>query len=173
MNILSRLIQKVNRTLTEAGNYQAMDLEYQVFNDLKRHEGCRLKVYRDTVGVWTIGYGHTKGIHEGTKPITQEQAEEWLKEDMQIGFDIARKVFRGYPDMDKVRKSVLVNMAFNLGETNLRKFFTFFRRLQEQNYEGAALQMLDSKWATQVGQRAVELAKRMSSGKIETRHLVA
>lgn len=149
-----------------------MDLEYQVLNDLKRHEGCRLKPYLDTEGVWTIGYGHTKGVHAGTKPISLDTAEEYLKEDMQIGFEIARKIFKDYPQMDKVRKSVLANMAFNLGETRLKGFNRFFRALSVQDYRTAALEMLDSKWATQVGQRAQELAKRMSSGKIEARHLV-
>ncbi len=147
-----------------------MDLKKQVLADLKRHEGVRLKAYRDTVGVWTIGYGHTKGVYEGMT-CTQEQAEAWLAEEMEESFLIARKVFSNYPDLDPVRKSVLVNMSFNLGETRLSKFFATIRAVRDEDWSRAALQMLDSKWATQVGQRAKELAKRMSTGKIERIHL--
>ena len=47
---------------------------------LKIDEGCRLTAYQDTVGVWTIGYGHTGGVKKGDK-ITQKEAEEFLLED--------------------------------------------------------------------------------------------
>jgi lysozyme len=49
--------------------------------DLIRHaEGCRLDAYQDSVGVWTIGYGHTRGVTEGMS-ITQDQADAFLVED--------------------------------------------------------------------------------------------
>lgn len=166
------VIGKIQRFFTEQGRYITMDLERQVFNDLKRHEGCVLKPYRDTVGVWTIGYGHTHGVTALTKPITQDKAEQYLKEDMIHAFEVARKLFPNYSDLDKVRKSVLVNMAFNLGQTKLAKFYATIRAVKEENYVQAALQMLASKWASQVGQRSKELANRMASGRIDPHHLV-
>ena len=48
---------------------------------LKKMEGCKLVAYKDSVGVWTIGYGHTAGVKAGDK-ITQYQAEQFLKEDL-------------------------------------------------------------------------------------------
>ena len=48
---------------------------------LKRFEGCKLTSYRDTGGVWTIGFGHTDGV-KANMTITQEQAEEFLREDL-------------------------------------------------------------------------------------------
>lgn len=50
-------------------------------NMIKRFEGCRLRSYRCPAGVWTIGYGHTLGVKPGMS-ITQEQAEEYLKQDL-------------------------------------------------------------------------------------------
>ena len=48
---------------------------------IKRMEGCILSAYQDSVGVWTIGYGHTKGVKKGDR-CTPYQAEQWLKEDL-------------------------------------------------------------------------------------------
>lgn len=48
---------------------------------IKKFEGCRLTSYQDSVGVWTIGYGHTAGVKRGMK-ITQAQAEKYLAEDL-------------------------------------------------------------------------------------------
>ena len=48
---------------------------------IKKFEGCELKAYQDSVGVWTIGFGHTKGVREGDE-ITQDMAETMLEEEM-------------------------------------------------------------------------------------------
>lgn len=142
------------------------DLMKQVYHDLKRHEGCRLKVYKCSEGIWTIGYGRTKGINQNTKPITQEQADAWLIEDTQDAVHIARSVVSNYNDLSLVRKSVLINMAFNLGRPRLSQFKKALRAIDNEQWSIAAIEMLDSLWARQVGQRATELAARMSSGTI-------
>lgn len=48
---------------------------------IKQFEGCKLAAYKDSAGVWTIGYGHTKGVRQGDR-ITQYQAEQFLREDL-------------------------------------------------------------------------------------------
>ena len=53
---------------------------------IKQFEGCRLKAYKCPAGVWTIGYGHTKGVTEGMT-ITEEEAEDLLKKDI-VNFEI-------------------------------------------------------------------------------------
>ena len=143
-----------------------MDLMKQVYHDLRRHEGCRLKVYRCSEGIPTIGYGRTKGITMNHPPITQEQADAWLIEDTQDAVAIARAAVSNYNDLDKVRKSVLINMAFNVGGPRLRGFKKTLAAIESKQWAIAAKEMLDSKWARQVGQRATELAARMSSGTI-------
>lgn len=149
-----------------------MNLELQVLADLRRHEGCRLSVYKDSVGVYTIGYGHTKGVNGSTSPITREQAEKLLREDMLIAWENCKNVFPGLVKLDKVRQSVLINMCFNLGATKFAKFAPTLRVIEAGAYSDAAIRMLDTLWARQVGQRATELAKRMATGQIEPRHLV-
>ncbi len=149
-----------------------MNVELQTLSDLRRHEGCRLVAYKDTLGYWTIGYGRMHGTTKDTPPITLATAEKWLREDFVRAVEGARRV---YPDLDKldpVRKTVLINMAFNLGPGKLRGFTDTLRYIGVGNYQQAALNMLDSHWAVQVKGRATELAKRMSTGKIEPKHLV-
>lgn len=148
-----------------------MSLELQILADLRRHEGCRLSVYKDTVGVWTIGYGHTKGIHAGTKPITQEQAELWLREDLLLAWKACKKVYPELGKLDKVRQGVLINMCFNLGEAKFAKFTPTLRVIEAGDYSAAAVRLTNTLWYAQVGHRATELVKRMATGKIEPRHL--
>lgn len=83
----------------------------------KQFEGCRLRAYRDSVGVPTIGYGHTKGVKMRTV-ITQQQAEQFLKQDLET--------FERYVNGIKEVKTqgqfdALVDFAYNLGTTNLAK----------------------------------------------------
>ena len=88
----------------------------------KQYEGCRLAAYRCAAGVWTIGYGHTAGVHSGMT-ITQAQADAYLQQ------DIAK--FEGYvnnpayvPITEQLNQNqfdALASFAFNLGAGNLRK----------------------------------------------------
>lgn len=89
---------------------------------IKQYEGCRLVAYRCAAGVWTIGYGHTAGIHSGMT-ITQARADAYLQQ------DIAK--FEGYvnnptyvpitENLNQNQFDALVSFAFNLGAGNLRK----------------------------------------------------
>lgn len=89
---------------------------------IKQYEGCRLAAYKCSAGVWTIGYGHTAGVHSGMT-ITQAQADAYLQQ------DIAK--FEGYvnnpayvpitTNLNQNQFDALVSFAFNLGAGNLRK----------------------------------------------------
>lgn len=89
---------------------------------IKQYEGCRLVAYRCAAGVWTIGYGHTAGVHSGMT-ITQAQADAYLQQ------DIAK--FEGYvnnpayvPITEQLNQNqfdALASFAFNLGAGNLWK----------------------------------------------------
>jgi lysozyme len=67
-------------------------------------------------------------------------------------------------DIDAVRESVLINMAYNMGIVGLLKFTKTLALIKSGDYPKAADQMLKSVWATQVGHRAVELSEQMRSG---------
>jgi len=106
------------------------------FKLLTTFEGCRLDAYDDGVGVWTIGYGHTKGIHEGMT-ITQAQAEQFLQEDLEI--------FESYVedgiqvDVNEDQFSALVCFCFNVGPEAFGSS-TLLRKLNAGDYQGAAEQ---------------------------------
>ncbi len=132
--------------------------------DLKRDEGCRLKAYLDSRGVWTIGYGHTgREVHPGLE-WTQAQADAQLAIDAgaaQRGLDTAIPWWRGLSD---VRQDVLAEMAFNLGIHGLLEFTRMLNAAANDNYPIASADMLLSKWADEVGDRAARLAAMMKTG---------
>lgn len=142
-------------------NWQSFLLE-----QLKRHEGLRLKPYKCSAGVWTIGYGHTKGVTKDSPAITRQEAEDLLMEDMQDAIGDARRLCPCFHNLAPARKVVVSNMAFNLGYVKLSKFKRTLAALCAGDYKSTALYMLDSLWARQVGNRAKELANLMSVGKL-------
>jgi len=92
---------------------------------IKQFEGCRLIAYQCSAGVWTIGYGHTAGVHKGMK-ITQAQAEEYLKHDV-AKFEKYVNNPSYVPFTDKLNQNqfdALVSFAFNLGQGNVKKLCT-------------------------------------------------
>lgn len=85
---------------------------------IKSFEGCKLTAYRDAVGVWTIGYGHTSGVKEGDK-ITQKKADELLEGDLlrfetRVNYWSEKKYFFNQNEFD-----ALVSFAYNCGNGNL------------------------------------------------------
>ena len=128
---------------------------------IKRHEGLCLKPYIDTTGHMTIGYGHN--LEEG---ISERIAEEMLREDI-------NKAYRNYwlfipqsvqMKLNKKREEVVVEMIFNMGIKKVLTFRKMLKALAEGDFDRAADEMLDSKWARQVGKRAEELAQIMREG---------
>jgi len=127
---------------------------------IKRHEGFSDEPYRCPAGYWTVGYGHFMG--QGGCKISQRVADALLDEDIdKATFGVASL---GFDFLDQARTEVLIEMAFNLGLKGLMRFKKMMAALEAENYEAAADEMLDSKWAKQVTRRAVELSDVMRSG---------
>jgi lysozyme len=102
----------------------------------KAHEGCKLKAYLDTGGVWTIGYGHTRGVKPGDT-CTQAQADAWLLEDMAVAqFDVNDRV---KVTLNQNQFDALASFVFNIGGDQFRTS-TLLRKLNEGDYAGAAEQ---------------------------------
>lgn len=137
----------------------AMDL---ALDAIKVHEGLRLKPYTCPAGKLTIGYG--RNLEDNG--LTHEEAEILLRHDLSQA-ELDAISFLGlltWYSLSERRKAVLINMSFNLGLTTLSKFTRFKVCLQSGDWPGAAVEMLDSKWASQVGHRATELAEEMRRG---------
>jgi GH24 family phage-related lysozyme (muramidase) len=79
---------------------------------IKEFEGCKLKAYQDSVGVWTIGYGHTKGVKRGDV-ITQKQAEDIFEDDINIFAPGVEKLIDN--DVNDNEFAAMVSLAFNIG----------------------------------------------------------
>ncbi len=131
-------------------------------SQLERHEGLRLKPYRDTVGKLTIGYGRNLD----DVGIAPEEAELMLDNDIdQVERHL--ETVDEYRDLDPVRQTVISNMVYNLGFRGAIGFKKMWEALSRRDYELAADEMLNSRWASQVGYRARELAEIMRSGYAE------
>jgi lysozyme len=132
----------------------------KLLQQIKLHEGLRLKPYRCTSDKLSIGFG--RNLED--KGITQEEAEYLLSNDILAVQAVIWKVIPAYDKLNDARKGVLVNMAFNLGVNGLLKFKKMIAAISDGYFELAASEMLDSNWANQVGNRALELAEQMKTG---------
>ena len=127
---------------------------------LYRDEGVRLKPYKDSEGLLTIGVGRCLD----RVGITMGESELMLDNDIsRTTADVITHIPWSY-ELDEIRRAVLVNMAFNVGIAGLLKFERMLAALKARGYETAAKEMLDSKWRKQVGVRAERLAKQMVTG---------
>ena len=134
----------------------------RIKEQLVRHEGLRLKPYRCTAGKLTIGIGRNLD----DCGITESEAYIMLINDiMNCEKQLQSKIPDIYNSLDEVRKSVLLNMCFNLGINGLLGFKNTLAFVKAGDWERAANNMLVSKWAKQVGRRAIELSELMRKGK--------
>lgn len=126
---------------------------------IKQHEGFRTHPYKDSVGKLTIGYG--RNIEDNG--ISEAEAETMLRHDVLAAQDAAGQ-FTWYRKQNAARKDVLTEMVFNMGLPRVLGFKKMIQALRDDDHEEAAYQMMDSKWAIQVGKRAETLSSLMSHG---------
>ncbi|MCW0320093.1 lysozyme [Pantoea dispersa] len=126
-------------------------------NLIKRFEGLRLEAYRDSVGIPTIGYGHTHGVKMGDV-ITGAQADDFLREDLKvaeltINTNAKVKLTQGQFD-------ALASFVFNLGSGNFVKS-TLLKKLNTGDYAGVADEF--GKWVNAGGKKLPGLVKRRAA----------
>jgi lysozyme len=131
---------------------------------VKRKEGFRSYAYRDAVGVWTIGYGHTAGVKPGDR-VTMERAEEFLREDLRS----AETAVSSCVDvsLNQGQFDALVSFAFNCGNGALLHS-TLLKKLNAGDYNGAAKEFL--RWCHAGGRRleGLVIRRREESHAFET-----
>jgi lysozyme len=150
---------------------------------LVAHEGLRLEVYQDTLGINTIGIGRNledRGIteqelsdldipsieHVYTYGITEADAVYLATNDVEI---VEEELLKAHPcvdSLDSVRQLILMDMAFNMGVPRLCKFKNMWAAIHNEDFITAAKEMLDSRWANQVKSRATKLAHAMHHGEM-------
>jgi lysozyme len=127
---------------------------------LRRDEGLKLFPYTDTTGNLTIGVGRNlTGVG-----ISAEEAEYLLGNDIYRAVGSLSKVLPWADRLDDARHGALVNMTFNLGIGGLLQFENFLASMRAGDWKTAAADMLDSKWAEQVGLRAKRLSQQILLG---------
>ena len=126
---------------------------------LQRHEGLRLKPYKCTAGKLSIGYGRNLD----DMGISEVEAMVMLRNDIEQCYQ-ELEMFSWFEDLDQVRQEALVDMLFNLGLPTFLEFKKTLKFVAEGKYSQAAEEMLRSKWANQVGDRAKELAYMVDTG---------
>jgi len=129
---------------------------------LERDEGRIPYAYQDSEGYWTIGVGHLIDKRLGGR-LPEHIIDALLEYDIELAIAEAR-AFLWFEELSDARKAVIVNMMFNLGLRKFKGFKRMIAALERGDYEAAADEMLDSKWARQVGPRAVRLAQQMRAG---------
>lgn len=146
----------------------------ELVQDLIRHEGLVLKVYDDATGKEvktgdTVQGKLTIGIGRNLQDngISEEEAKMMLYHDIdkfykQVKAD--KRIRHTFNNLDNTRQRVIMNMVFNMGLDGVLSFKKMVQALEVKDYNEAAFQMLDSKWAKQVGKRAEELAQLMRMG---------
>lgn len=124
---------------------------------IKLHEGKRLKPYLCTAGKLTIGYG--RNLED--VGISDREAHILLANDVKKCLNDLKGNLNFWHELSAVRQAVLIDMCYNLGWGGLSKFKHFLAALEAKDFNMAAAEMLDSKWAKQVGTRATRLHHMM------------
>ena len=130
----------------------------KLIEELKRDEGVELRPYKCSAGFLTLG----RNIQE--RGITMDESDYLLANDIKICEEEASKVFKWFPSLTDDRQRAIINMVFNLGLTKLLHFKKFLAAMEAGDYETAGKEMLDSKWARQVGNRSDRLEQMIVNG---------
>jgi lysozyme len=142
-----------------------------VLEQIVRHEGTgptrngRMFPYVDSEGKLTIGFGRNLADNG----ISRAEAYGFLRSDVEGAFAAVIRVFgeNAFGRLTDARKIVLINMMYNLGSSRFSKFVNMIDAVRREQWELAADEMLDSKWAGQVKSRAEALAMMMRTGEVD------
>ena len=138
------------------------------------HEGIVLSVYQDHLGINTVGIGRNldgellfmnktmDDIYDNG--LTEEEAYYLCMNDIAI---VEKELLASKPIVNRlnaVRQMILIDMAFNMGVPRLMQFKNMWLAIEKVNYLLACEEMIDSRWAGQVGSRAMKLSVAMKNG---------
>ena len=150
-------------------------------NKVRVHEGLVLTVYKDTLGIDTIGIG--RNLQD--RGISKEELDHMDIPSMDAVYEhgiteadayylatnyiaiVEKELARAKPcvyDLDAVRQLIVMDMAFNMGVPRLCKFKKMWAAIEAGDFDTASVEMLDSRWARQVKSRATKLSDAMKKG---------
>ena len=145
-----------------------MELEI-LKKELIEDEGVKYEVYLDHLGYKTFGIGH---LCKATDPendfdvgqeVSKERVDECFSKDIDKVIEDCIVLYDDFYTLPDEAQLIIANMMFNLGRPRLSNFVRMRKAVNEHNWQEAKIQMLDSKWARQVPNRAKRLSDRMGN----------
>jgi lysozyme len=130
--------------------------------EVKKEEGFRMEVYKDTLGFETGGWGH-KMMYDDITPKDKAGWEVFFEKDFDRAVTGSEDLLKLCPNIDETARHLVVEMCFQMGAFGVSKFKGMLKALQEEDYKLAAVEMLDSRWAKQTPNRANRMAQRMEN----------
>ena len=128
-----------------------------LIESIKQHEGFRSKVYDDSLGIPTIGYGFAIKDLE----LEEDICDMILERKLSILKERIEKKFQWYRYMPQEIKDVVVEMCYQLGVYGFSRFKKTIAYIQNKQWEEASVEMLDNRWAEQTPGRAREMSNRV------------
>ena len=180
--------RRIDETLFDDSDYEAPDLApvkpvvrpvaprtpgidvQRLRAELKADEGYRDRIYLDTTNHKTAGIGHMltpddpEYMQDVGTIVSSLRIDEWFNNDISQAISDAKEVVQDFDRHPQAVKHALVNMAFNLGKSRLSGFTNTLRLINAGHYSEAATEALNSKWADQVGKRALRVSAMIASG---------
>ena len=145
-----------------------MDID-KLREELKIDEGVKYEIYLDHLSLPTCGVGHLikdtdpeSGLPVGTK-IEEERVNELFDEDIQVTIQECKYLYNDFDDLPEEAQRVIANMMFNLGRPRLSRFLKMKQHVDNRDFSSASEEMKNSKWYTQVTNRAQRLCDRMAN----------
>ena len=135
----------------------------QLVETLKRHEGVKAFAYQCTADKTTIGVGRCVD-EDGGIGLSDDEIEYLLLNDIERCDAELENAYDWYRSLNKPRRDAMINLCFNLGLTRLRGFVKALEAMSRGQYDVAADEFMDSRWADQVGARAVEVSELIRTG---------
>ena len=135
--------------------------------ELAEDEGCKYEIYLDHLGLPTFGIGHliTKDDPEYSKDVgsvvEQSRVQSAFNLDITITLEDCQRLYKDFNDLPEEVQLIIANMMFNLGYPRLSKFKAMKAGVDARSWSSAADEMVDSRWYTQVPNRARRLVDRM------------
>jgi len=146
----------------------------EIYDFIKKHEGVRPHIYKDSLGIPTVGIGFNmmrpdakslfkklgldyNGVLNGSVDLTEQQMRDLFIECLKIAYKDVKQYMPNYDSLPKEIKLGLIDLSFNMGINRLSKFVKTKEYIVNGDYKSAAKELKNSKWAGQVGNRAVSV----------------
>ena len=134
----------------------------QLVEMIKRHEGVKSKVYLCSAGYETIGVG--RNISESGLGLSDDEIDYLLQNDIQRVKEELKETYFWFVALNEARQDAMIDICFNLGLTRLRGFVKALEAMSREQFDVAAEEFMDSKWAQQVGTRAIRVTEMIRGG---------